>query len=202
MGLLTIDLGMGDQLDIQTINRDLINTLRKAHKITDENIVMKETCRYWFGDDSLEWRRQLSVNLNRMATLINILPIKIQYTHIHNRISTRIACALMGPDDYIDYTQDLPPLGFITATHAQISVAPLSAISLDSGWSTLQLLPHCEYLDSKFKTIAHELTHILLGTYDLAYGITQCLNLGMRSPYTAKNNADNWAYFIAELYFL
>ncbi|HSB80373.1 MAG TPA: M35 family metallo-endopeptidase, partial [Candidatus Methylomirabilis sp.] len=53
-------------------------------------------------------------------------------------------------------------------------------------------------------SIVHEFTHILCGTEDETvgkeeqYGLTKCLTLAADHPDQARQNADNWSYFIAE----
>ena len=53
--------------------------------------------------------------------------------------------------------------------------------------------------NSKFGTIVHELTHAVVGTKDLAYGINDCLKLAQTNPNSAVMNADNYEYFVESL---
>ena len=60
-------------------------------------------------------------------------------------------------------------------------------------------LPHCSgQHESKFQTMVHEITHLLLATYDHESGYLACLNLALDSTELAWENADNWAYFLGE----
>lgn len=55
---------------------------------------------------------------------------------------------------------------------------------------------------SKFNTLVHELTHLLLGTADEvgaagdAYGTQRAYQLATNSPAQAQNNAENWGIFV------
>jgi peptidyl-Lys metalloendopeptidase len=50
--------------------------------------------------------------------------------------------------------------------------------------------------DSKAGTIIHELTHIVGGTGDKAYGSQNCLTLAINHPGKAVRNADTYEYFV------
>lgn len=58
--------------------------------------------------------------------------------------------------------------------------------------------------DSQFCTLVHELTQLILGTEDVEkggitmYGVDNARQLASTSPYDAKDNADNWGYFVEE----
>lgn len=53
--------------------------------------------------------------------------------------------------------------------------------------------------DSKFGTLVHEMTHAVVGTKDLAYGVDNCLYLAKTNPSQAVMNADNYEYFVETL---
>ena len=60
-------------------------------------------------------------------------------------------------------------------------------------------LPHCNGLhNSKFHTMVHEITHLLIHTEDHKSGYQECLQLAEDSDTNAWGNADNWAYFLEE----
>jgi hypothetical protein len=50
-----------------------------------------------------------------------------------------------------------------------------------------------EEADSRFQTVVHEFTHLILDNEDYEYGFRDCLQLAKTSPFKAKGNADNWA---------
>ncbi|AZZ90723.1 hypothetical protein EUZ85_08350 [Hahella sp. KA22] len=53
----------------------------------------------------------------------------------------------------------------------------------------------------KFRCVAHELSHRILDTIDIAYGEHECVRLAIGSDKRASlNNADNWGLFLAEIY--
>jgi hypothetical protein len=53
--------------------------------------------------------------------------------------------------------------------------------------------------DEMFNTIAHEVTHRVMGTTDFVYGINPALRLARTQPEKAVNCAENWGYFYMEL---
>jgi hypothetical protein len=60
-------------------------------------------------------------------------------------------------------------------------------------------LPHCNGLhESKFQIIVHEITHLLLATYDHKYGYLASRKLAQNCDIEAWENADNWGYFLEE----
>ncbi len=50
-------------------------------------------------------------------------------------------------------------------------------------------------IDSQGGTVVHELTHLLLGTSDHTYGISDSRDNALNDPDTAVDNADNWEHF-------
>jgi len=73
-------------------------------------------------------------------------------------------------------------------------------IRLDVAWNRSPLFrPRGAPGGSKFHTVVHELTHLVLNTDDVEppYGVQNCL-LKAGTPMNAKRNADNWAFFIDE----
>ena len=60
-------------------------------------------------------------------------------------------------------------------------------------------LPYCSGNHySKFHAMVHEITHLLLATYDHKYGYLASLKLAEDCEDDAWENADNWAYFLGE----
>ncbi|WP_168188150.1 M35 family metallo-endopeptidase [Hahella sp. CCB-MM4] len=54
----------------------------------------------------------------------------------------------------------------------------------------------------KFRCVAHELSHRILDTIDIAYGARASQRLALLAPdkNTPLNNADNWGLYLAEIY--
>ncbi len=50
-------------------------------------------------------------------------------------------------------------------------------------------------LDSKIETLIHEDTHVMAGTFDTRYGITNCEALAKSNPFAAVHNADNYGFY-------
>jgi hypothetical protein len=56
-----------------------------------------------------------------------------------------------------------------------------------------------EGTDARYGVIIHEISHIVIGTRDHAYGPPNARALAQRDPVLAANNADNFEYFVETL---
>lgn len=200
MGFTTFCLGEGDQLDIRKIQIELINGLHRAASSTcnvtrlfDDNNSNFDACGFWFGNCDRQWRKELSMKLNRLATLINVLTIQIQYIDINERNEQCYAYAQTPSGGWEDHTKDNQKVSFIT--HAQMQS---NIIHLDVKWNNAPLFGDDERPTSKFQIIAHEISHLFLKTEDYCNGSTFCIRLAKHKPAHAKKNADNWGYYIQE----
>ncbi len=50
--------------------------------------------------------------------------------------------------------------------------------------------------DSQAGTIVHEVSHLVAGTHDYAYGAVNCAALASNHPEKAIKNADSYEYFV------
>ena len=50
--------------------------------------------------------------------------------------------------------------------------------------------------DTKLGIIIHELSHAVARRDDIVYGQSNCKQLAMKDPKAARNNADNYEYFV------
>lgn len=154
----------------------------------------------WFGDSSPAFRKSLAKDLNQLRANLNIRTITVGYEELNARDSGTNAGA------WNDFTKRLN-LG------TDLSHIPIgrSGIELDMAFSSLPLYMPLDgnrqidvtgYNQSKFETLIHELSHLLLGTKDEdwngkdAYGAKRASRLAANNPVKAKNNAENWGIFI------
>jgi len=96
-----------------------------------------------------------------------------------------------------------PSSGWNTYTNIRDAQRTQFRISLDVGWNSLPTFrKSVTPAKSKFQTIVHEVTHLVLHTRDVAYGGREgrnCKALALNSSVDAKMNADSWALFIDDV---
>jgi hypothetical protein len=189
MGLNAVGLGPSDQEILRKLQDEIIKTFRNADSIIDAG-QCDHLSRIWFGDDTDIWKKKLAKNLNTMASLLNTKPVTIDGVNYRQR----------HPDFY-GWAQ--PPTGgwqqFLTMSKAE---GQNFHINLDSNWDRLPNFRSGPTPDfSKFHGIVHELTHLFLGTDDIdpPYGEYNCKQKAKNNPAQAKNNADNWAFFVDDI---
>lgn len=100
--------------------------------------------------------------------------------------------------------------GFAPIINFDPATQPNLTLELDGRWNIgVALHKTLTDRDSAFQTIAHELSHLLLGTRDekwnpptdkpRCYGETKCTHLATNNDVRALTNADNWGYFMEDL---
>lgn len=165
------------------------------------------------GDDAmLRWlgivatpdnRTSLGKKLGKFRSNLNLRTIPVGFMNLRDRDAYQNACAWNIAAEQLDLGRDLvsPP-----------DTDKFNTIELDENFNGLpDYLPLAVngtvdatgYHQSKFETIAHELTHVLLGTKDVpllngntAYGSQNAAILATQDASKAINNAENWAIFI------
>lgn len=187
MGFIAVGLGPSDQQALRKIEPKAISQLRlAAQRIRSGKC--KTQSKKWFGDKSAAWMSTLAKNLNKMASIINTKPIEIVGTDLKRRKVGTLAAA------------QRPRQGWGTYTHMTRAQGQNFKIRLDIGWNNKPLFsPPNTSVDSKYLTMVHEVTHLVLDTDDVEprpYGYQNCVNKAKTSPVKAKKNADNWAYFM------
>lgn len=185
MGLVAIGLGPTDQQIIRRLEPEVIRTLRNASALILRGQGRQES-QQWFGDQGQPWMASLSRDLNKMASILNTKPIEVHGVNWKERDPHTTAAAYQPRQGWGNYT------GMTRAQGQNFE------IELDRAWDGRPLFrPGNTPGVSKFHTMVHELTHLILGTDDVspAYGVVNCLNKA-NTPPAAKRNADNWAFFI------
>jgi len=185
MGLVAVGLGPSDQQILRRLEPEILRTLRTASSRIRRGQGRAE-CQQWFGDQSQAWMASVGRDLNKMASILNTKRIEVRGTHWKKRSTRTVAAAWEPAQGWDRYT------GMTKAQNQDFH------ISLDIAWNSRPLFrPGNNPGVSKFHTIVHELTHLVLNTDDVkpAYGVQNCLNKAS-TPARAKRNADNWAFFV------
>jgi len=173
-----------DQQRVLTLSRCVVPGLRQVAQIISRGGALDESD-MWFGDSASSWMNRLAVNLNRMASIVNMETITVIFRPLKHRKGNFAAAA--------------PPTGgWGTYTTLQDARGQNFTLKLDTGFNETVLYRTRTNLDSQFQTFVHEITHMLLNTDDIAVGQKRSRMLVRESPFRAKNNADNWGYFVEE----
>lgn len=189
MGLTATGLGPADQGIITIMGPEIINVLRRAAAGISAG---DDRSQMWFGDSSTAWISQLRTKLNRMASVINLQSIDIHGSSLDRR-NGAFAAAQRPASGWRNNTANSGGTGFITRSQGQGF-----NIRLDLKWNTASRYASATSRDSKFQTLVHELTHLIIDTEDEEYGSIKCRALAISSSARAKINADSWGYFIEE----
>ena len=192
MGFVMGALGPSDRAIIAKLQPEIVTTLRKASTaVRTGNQGAPALARQWFGDDSPVWMAQLSSSLNRMASIINTKDIAISFSGLKQRCGGEFAAATVPRGGWTDYTNEDSPL---TASEGRNFT-----IHLNLSWNAAPT--YCARGrpgDSKFQTLVHECTHLILDTDDDCYGVPMCEIAAATNPAVAKKTADNWGYFVEQ----
>lgn len=184
-------LGPTDQIILRELEKEIIQVLRKASELVKAG-ECRQTSLTWFGDKSDEWMKTLGTKLNKLASIINTKEILVTQPKLSERDMNENAAAYTPKDGWKPYTQ---------MTEAQ---GQEFKIHLNSAWNQMpKYSERTQHIQSKFETIVHELTHLILNTEDIdpPYGEINCINKAKNSPRDAQNNAENWGFFVESMRF-
>lgn len=191
MGFVTTGLGPTDSAIVSRMGPEIVRVLRKASAEIQQGRGRAESTR-WFGDTADPWMTRLQNALNKMASVVNVTDISVGFESLNDR-SGAFAAAYTPTGGWNNYADIASAQG------------RNFKIRLDTAWnSTPQYRPLGTPADSQFCTLVHELTHLVLGTEDVEkggvtmYGVDNAKHLASTSAYDAKDNADNWGYFVEE----
>lgn len=159
----------------------------------------------WFGIVATpDFRTILGKVLGKFRSNINLRTIPVGFMTLGDRDAYQNARAWNIAAPQLDLGRDLVP---------PPDLDRFNTIELDENFNRLpDYLPLAAnstvnatgFYQSKFEVIAHELTHLLLGTRDVplldgrtvAYGSQNAMTLAAQNAGRACNNAENWAIFI------
>lgn len=185
MGFRMTGLGPADQGYVTQLSPMIITTLRNVSGALARGGGKNESDK-WFGDSQTGWMQRLALNMNKMASVVNTQTIDISFRKLNHRKGAFAAASA-------------PSSGWGTYTSVADAQGQKFVIQLDTAWNTSPLVsPAKTPGDSMFQTLVHEITHLLIDTNDHAYGVPAAMALAKSSSYKAKDNADNWGYFVEE----
>jgi len=194
MSFTYVNISPTEQEELNIIIGKIIKTLGKCNPKFLKSVAAKAAGRRWFGDDSDTWMNDLAGKLNKFRTGINLHKFELTYATIGNRV-------------FGQYGVAFPPGGvWLDRTSVTESIAITFKMKLDFAWSSLPSAPkmHQPKVFSKYHGFIHELTHLILNTDDVnpPYGYDNCTHRANTSAAQAKDNADNWAFFMDEISFI
>jgi hypothetical protein len=184
-------LGPADQLILREFEKEIIQVLRKSAELVKKG-ECRQTVLTWFGDKSDPWMKTLGTKLDKMASIVNTKEIVVVQPELKKRDLGENAAAYQ------------PKGGWKTHTGMTEAQGQDFKIHLNSAWNEMpKYSERTKHVQSKFETIVHELTHLILNTDDVEppYGETNCINKAKNSPSNAQNNAENWGFFVETMRF-
>ncbi|WP_193164422.1 hypothetical protein [Microbulbifer hainanensis] len=174
----------------------------------------------WFGDTSDATRNHIQRSLSRMRTILNCEQIQLGFTSLKKVTAGGATSLVRGGSNAAAQrsTSGLRPLNSTLPSYAGAGFHQ-SNMWLDEGFNRLpKYLPlaggaidSSGWNQSKFNTIVHELSHLLLGTVDCVdgagntqYGAQRAEALALHGityahynpPFAALHNAENWGIFV------
>ncbi|NCB07743.1 MAG: hypothetical protein EOM73_06235 [Bacteroidia bacterium] len=189
MGFNLSGIGPIDQKILREFENEIIKVLRNSSALIKRG-ECKQTSFKWFGSSTEDWMKILSTNLDKMASIINTKDILVSQANLKKR-DTRENAAAYRPNS-----------GWETYTNMSKAQGQNFTIKLNSAWEQLnKYSPPNTHVQSKFQTMVHELTHLILNTDDVPppYGETNCLNKAKTKPLDAQKNAENWGFFVENM---
>jgi hypothetical protein len=183
--------GLQDQ--VARFQPEIMRALANAATLT-RNGSAAAMCDLWFGDSAGPFMGRLSRGLGKFRSIINTQQINVVFAPLGEREKYENAAAYYpagGWGEHLDFA-NAGKQGF--------------TMHLNEGFNSLPIYcvpdPQTASGQSKFETIVHELSHLILGTDDevhagqTAYGADAARDLAKASPHKAKNNAENWGLFV------
>ena len=133
----------------------------------------------------------VATNLNTTASIINLHDVTVGFRQLAHRSKKTFAAATKPAG-----------LGGWQAFHSVAEARNRSfRLWLDIRWNSAPIHRSDAEKDSRFQTLVHEFTHMVLNTDDIpgSYGYDEALDLAVQDSDSAKKNADNWGYFVEEI---
>jgi len=187
----------GPQLksEMEKLEPKIMDALQKAASEVAANKADTE-CLRWFGDITPNFKKELAKKIRKFRSIINLKEIRIHFASIKEREPNENAAAFE------------PTSGWRDNASIQQAQSETFEIHVNDAYSQLTLYcvpsPALTLGQSKFETLIHELSHLILNTEDetyngaTAYGGTNARVLAANDADHAKTNAENWGLFIEE----
>jgi hypothetical protein len=161
-------------------------------------------CSRWFGDSSDNFRKDLASRIRKMRSNINVRVIKVSMESIVTRNRYENASAWADGGSHLRFEDAFSHVGSSGGIKSEIYIneayasLPTQLVVLGDG-----SVDSSFWNQSKYETLVHELSHLILGTRDeklskktVAYGAQNAAALARQDPSKAKTNAENFAIFI------
>ena len=186
-------LAPSDQQTIGVVWTELMRTLDKPANL-NQNI---DT---WFGTGCpAQFRTGMSRVLRKFRSCMNLCVVTVCCSELDDRDVDTFGAAYHNVQG-----------GFAPIINFDPAKQPKLRLELDSKWNIgIVLYKTSTDRDSAFQTVAHELSHLLMGTKDhpwqsgqekpKCYGEEKCRWLASNNDARALTNADNWGYFMEDL---
>ncbi len=186
---------------IKALEKSLLATLNKCRDEVDAGRAATQLNR-WFGDSDLAFSRSVKAKIAKMKMQLNCTNIPCQrglnLDALNNAEATHLPDGMTGGGG----VSTLDAVHIMQA-HGRIDIGPNFKNLPQLATSGLDTFAD----QDQFQTIAHELSHAVLGTKDennsdgrTAYGGDRARQLVQEDKAKAKTNAENWGFFIEEFY--
>jgi hypothetical protein len=190
MTLIPNNLNFWETDIIKTLDNEIPRSLRStALHLLDNTSISKK----WFGDQSATWITELRIKLERLATLIARHNIYIFSIISVNDYLENYAIAYKPENGWKDFTSN---------EHYDAIMAQTKPVNIRIGigyqWFHMPIYDSPCFYESKFQTLVHELSHLLMATKDHRLKFDRCKSFARTNSTDAKRNADNWGYFASE----
>lgn len=201
MGILATGKYTGSM--INKFSGQFLQALDVAATRTDQGSA-DAACTRWFGDNTAAFKKDTAKKLRKMKSVVNLKTIRISFQSIAARERGENAAA------WNDQTAHFG-LGTGDFSHVRAHHGITSEVYLNEGFRQLPdflgtlgggTIDDTFWNQSKFETIIHEMSHLILGTIDAvhagttAYGAQRAATLAAGDAAKAKRNAENWAIFV------
>jgi hypothetical protein len=161
-------------------------------------------CSRWFGDSSDNFRKDLASRISKMRSNINVRVINVTMESLVSRNQYENASAWNDKGSHLRFEDSYAHVGSAGGVKSEVYVneafakLPTNLVTLANG-----SVDSTFWNQSKYETLIHELSHLILGTRDeklskktVAYGAQNAEALAQKDPTKAKTNAENFAIFI------
>jgi hypothetical protein len=161
-------------------------------------------CSRWFGDSSDNFRKDLASRISKMRSNINVRVINVTMESLVSRNQYENASAWNDKGSHLRFEDSYAHVGSAGGVKSEVYVneafakLPTNLVTLANGSVDASF-----WNQSKYETLIHELSHLILGTRDeklskktVAYGAQNAEALAQKDPTKAKTNAENFAIFI------
>jgi hypothetical protein len=191
---------IGDK--IKDLEKQIMSALDACYKAC-EKTTSDATFNKWFGDASPAFKKQIARNVSKMRSTLNTVSIPCQPVSGLGADNNAMANHFTVGSANVGSLSSLQVVNMLTTQSAQFGTIKIGpnfknlpdVFAAGIAWNG----------QSKFETLVHELSHIVIGTKDeklanghTAYTVANALLLVTESAAKAKTNAENWGLIVEE----